>query len=212
MNEYPSSQTIYPRLRVAALSLLFALSAILAATVLTGCGGSSAVDSSAVAEKTATSPSQKPLTEEYLREQAARRMGQINLVRSVSITPQGADKLLDIKVSRPETCHDGAVVGVTAVFAQKMMAQFFKYPEVARMEISMYGTDQSILNDELVLRVMVDRAAAQKIDWFQFNERTITTLATEFYAHPKMLESYNTEGGDPSGPHSQTLTAANATT
>lgn len=179
-----------------------------------GCGKDNSSPTTATApgdaSATITGVERKPLTDEFLKDLAALRIGGANLVRAATITTQDADKAIDIKVSRPPTCHDGALVGISAVFVQKMMAQLYKYPEVAKVEIIVFGTSQDAPNDEVALRVMVDRASAQKIDWFQFNDRTMPALATEYYVFPAIQENYNLEGGDPSGPRSQTKTSTAA--
>ncbi|MBE0428470.1 MAG: hypothetical protein IBX61_01170 [Thermoleophilia bacterium] len=196
---------VTPHGRFRGVLFLPALAILLLAVSFTaaGCGGDSASDDGAVAEADPASTEAKPVfsvTEADVAELAGRRIGEKNLIRSVQITSQGNDKDIVISVSRPSACHDGAVVGIGVTFAQKMMARLFKYPEVASVETVVYGTDENTPNDEVALRIVVDRSVAAGMDWFEFTDRNAPRLATTYYAHPKIQSSYDIEGGDPSGP------------
>lgn len=138
------------------------------------------------------------LTEEWLASRAANKIGSASLVRGVSITGNGADKEIKIEVDRPEVCHDGAVVGTIAVFAQNMLGILFKqYPEVSNVEIIMYGPEQGVVSDEVAMRISMSREAAQGIDWFSFDESNMLQLVSDYYMHPRIEESYRLEGALP---------------
>ena len=191
-----------------ALSFMFVFLAA-GAVFAAGCGGEATP--AAEVEATPTSTGAKPLTEEFLKEIAARRIEDPDLVKVATITTQGTDKFIVVHIGRPNTCHDGAVVGVGVTFAQKVLAQLYKYPEVARVEIAMLGTGQTpngqIANESApAIRIVVDRATAQNIDWFQFTDANAPTMANEFYLDPEIALSFAIEGGDPTGPRTQTTT------
>lgn len=176
--------------------------------LISGCGDGASTSTAPTAVRTNTGL--KPLTQDYVKEMAGYRYGEASLVRSATLAGEGTGQVIDIKVDRPELCHDGAVVGTMATFAQKMMAALFKYPEVSSVAITMYGIEEGVKSDDVALRVVVNRSSAQNIDWFQFSDLTMPTLATEYYIHPKIQSNFETEGGDPSGPRSQ-LTQTTAT-
>ncbi|RJQ46516.1 MAG: hypothetical protein C4534_02620 [Gaiellales bacterium] len=145
-----------------------------------------------------TTTTTEELSEDWLATRAASKIGGPHLLRDVAITDTGGDKTVKIEVDRPELCHDGAVVGTMAVFAQNMMGILYKkYPEVSDVEIVLYGPEQGIVSDEVAMSVSVNRASAQSIDWFEFDESNILELATSYYMHPKIEESYRLEGALP---------------
>lgn len=161
-----------------------------------GCGDTK--DAVTTENTAATTTATDELTEDWLASRAASKIGSANLLRKVTITDTGGDKQVLIEVDRPEVCHDGAVVGTVAVFAQNMMGILYKkYPEVANVEIVMYGIEQGVVSDEVAMKIAVNRESAQAIDWFSFDETNMFQLATSYYMHPKIEESFRLEGALP---------------
>lgn len=182
--------------------------------VVAGCGTEEKTSDASTEPVSMESSSQKPLTPELLYEMAVKRIGDPGLVRTATITGEGNNKIVTFDVIRPAVCHDGAVVGTVATFSQKTMSSLFKYPEVARVDVSLYGTSQdSASNNEIAVKVTIDRSNAQKIDWFYLNDMNLASVATTFYIDPRIQANWQVEGGD-STPRSQqtgTTTATPAT-
>lgn len=181
--------------RKRAIAALAAMAFILSlAATLTGCG-SPETDTS-FKPTAVTTIEAKPLTEELVQKTAARNIGDAGLVRYATLTQEGDGKVIRIGLTRPTLCHDGALVGTVAGFAQKTLSALFKYEEVARVEVSMYGTTTgSPPNDELALEVKVDRAASDRIDWHVFDDTTMPLLATSYYVDPRIQANWVIEGG-----------------
>lgn len=153
--------------------------------------------------------SQKPLTPELLYDMAVRRIGDVSLVRSATVSGEGNNKVVTFEVLRPAVCHDGAVVGTVATFSQKTMSSLFKYPEVARVDVILYGTSQDpSSNNEVAVKVTVDRNSAQKIDWFAINDTNVASLVTTFYIDPRIQANWQVEGGGSTPRSQQTETTA----
>jgi hypothetical protein len=162
---------------------------------------------------TADTTTQKPLTPDYLYEMAVRRIGDANLVRTASVSGEGNDKVVTFDVIRPAVCHDGAVVGTVSTFSQKTMSALFKYPDISRVDVTLYGTTQDASsNSEVAVKITVDRDSARNIDWFALNDTNLASLVTSFYMDPRIQANWQVDGGG-STPHSQqteTVTAAPA--
>lgn len=176
---------------------LLALVAIaLVALFAQGCGEESS--ESETTEAPVIQSEDPTLTEEWVSSRAGSKMGSPTLVRAVTITENGGDSNVTIEVDRPEVCHDGAVVGTMAVFAQNMMGILYnKFPEVANVQILMYGLEQGIVSDDVAMSIMVSRDSAAAIDWFEFDENTMFDLVDELYMHPKIEDSFLLEGALP---------------
>lgn len=175
-----------------AMAFLFAFTALMA-----GCGPSESTTGTSTTPPAKTTIEQKPLTEELVRETAAKRIGDESLIRYATITPEGDGKVISIGLSRPTLCHDGALVGTVANFAQKTISALFKYDDVIRIEVAMYGTTIDYPpNDELALKVVVDRATNDSIDWFAFDDTTMPQLATSYFVDPRIQANWVVEGGD----------------
>lgn len=168
------------------------------ALMVWGCGEEEKSSPAASSTANTTAPADE-LTEEWVATRAATKIGSSTLLREVTITGSEAGKQVRIEVDRPEVCHDGAVVGTVAVFAQNMMGLIYnKYSEeIADVEIVMYGTEQGVVIDEVAMRLEINRASAQGIDWFTFDETNMFHLATTYYMHPKIEESFRLEGALP---------------
>jgi len=76
------------------------------------------------------------------------------------------------------------------------MAALFLYPDVSKVQVTIYGTtDDPADKDKPATTVMVDKATASKIDWFQFNDSTVETMATSFWADPVVYQNWKQYGG-----------------
>ncbi|MHB9112497.1 MAG: hypothetical protein ACYC4D_07695 [Thermoleophilia bacterium] len=194
---------------------IIALLSILGSLMLlaSGCGTEEKAADASTEPATTETTSPKPLTPELLYEMAVRRIGDPNLVRTASISGEGNNKVVTFEVIRPEVCHDGAVVGTVATFSQKTMSSLFKYPEVARVDVSLYGTTEDpATNNEIAVKITVDRNSAQKIDWFALNDMNLASLATTFYIDPRVQANWQVEGGDSTPRSQQTGTTATTAT
>lgn len=161
-----------------------------------GCGTEEKAADTSTEPSTVETISQKPLTPELLYEMAVRRIGDANLVRTATVTGEGSNKIVAFEVIRPSVCHDGAVVGTVATFSQKTMSSLFKYPEVARVDVTLYGTtEDASSNNEIAVKVTVDRSAAAKIDWFALSDVNLASQATSFYIDPRVQANWQVEGG-----------------
>lgn len=194
-------------------ALILALLTILGTLIFlaAGCGTEEQAADDSAGTGTTETVSQKTLTPELLQEMAARRIGDARLVRTAVMTGEGDNKVVLFEVIRPEVCHDGAVVGTVATFSQKTMSALFKYPEVSRVDVILYGTTEDpSSNNEVAVKITVDRNNAEKIDWFALNDTNLASLVTSFFIDPRVQANWQVEGGG-STPNSQ-KTETTATT
>lgn len=71
------------------------------------------------------------------------------------------------------------------------------------MDVTLYGTTQEpASNNEVAVKVTVDRNSAQKIDWFALTDTNLATMVTTFYIDSRIQANWQVEGGD-STPRSQ---------
>lgn len=177
--------------------------------MMTGCGSEEQTTNANTEAVTAQTVTQKPLTPELLYDMAVKRIGEARLVKTASISGEGNNKIVTFEVFRPEVCHDGAVVGTIATFSQKTMSALFKYPEVSRVDVTLFGsTSDPSSNNEVALKITVDRNSAQKIDWFGFSEANLTALVTTYYLDPRIEANWQLEGGGSTPRSQQTGTTA----
>ncbi|MDO8736855.1 MAG: hypothetical protein Q7K29_07200 [Thermoleophilia bacterium] len=180
----------------ALLSIAAASSLVLLILVMSGCGTEEKTADTGTEPFVAETTSQKPLNQQFLYEMAVKRIGDPNLVRTASISGEGSDKVVTFEVVRPAVCHDGAVVGTVSTFSQKTMSSLFKYPEVSRVDVVLYGTTQDASsNNEVAVKVTVDRNSAQKIDWFALSDTNLADLVTTFYIDPRIQANWQVDGG-----------------
>jgi flavin-binding protein dodecin len=175
-----------------------------------GCGEESISTSSDSESETSNDSSPKSLTQNLVYEMAVKRAGDAALLRAAVLSPQAGDKTVLFELNRPEVCHDGALVGIVSTFSQKTMSSLFKYPEVSRVEVTMYGATQDLATkNEVAVKVAVDRATAEKIDWFNVRDTNMSTLFTSFYIDTRVQANWQVEGGD-STPRSEQASTASA--
>jgi len=175
--------------------LLFVVSlAVLVSGLLSsGCGG---VEGKTVKARTVSpSAGAAPLSQDYLRGLVADSLGDANLIRRADLSGEGMERKVEIAVDRPPACGDGSVEGTMAAFTSKTMAELFSHPEIASVTIAMYGRDQGIKGNDVAVRVVVDRATALETDWSMIGPMTISSMVSEYYIHPQIVENANTENG-----------------
>ncbi len=210
MRHFLSYQT-YSRSLLPALTMV---AAVLFIAAVGGCGDSNDQTTQTDAQNTSSSASTKKervATNEYVMELASKRLGDPGLVRTAQVTETGGKKYVTVEIGRPPTCHDGAVVGEVALFTQQVMGLLFQDPAVEKIDITMYGaTEEEGTKDVAAMTVTVDRATANRIDWFQFNYQNMLQLVTSYSMHPNIEQSFKNEGGSIEGTNSQLQQAGSA--
>lgn len=180
---------------------------IVMSVLISGCGTEKAKVGTNEEPITAETTSQKPLTQELVYNMAVKRIGDASLVKTASISGEGNDKVVTFEVIRPSVCHDGAVVGTVATFSQNTMSSLFRYPEVARVDVTLYGTSEDASSfNEVGLKITVDRNIAQTMDWFALNDTNLATKVSTFYIDPRIEANWQVEGGASTPRSEQTQT------
>lgn len=148
-----------------------------------------------------TTKAKDPITKEAVQKLADRKLGDAgaagqSVVRAITLTPEAAGTSVLIDLNRASSCHAGALVGTGISMAQQMMSAVFRYPDVSKVQVTLFGPTEAPedLNKPAV-RIMVTKDAAAKIDWFQFTEKTVTTLASEYWVEPCVYQNYQQYGG-----------------
>jgi len=131
------------------------------------------------------------LTKDNLQEVVVSGCGDTTLVRNVTLLGEGMEKSVEVEIDRPATCGDASVEGTMSTFARKIMSNLFDYSEVSSVTITMYGIDQGVKSNDVASRVVVNRATAKDIDWSMLGPMTISSMATEYFVHPKILKNSN---------------------
>jgi len=148
-----------------------------------------------------TTKAKEPITKETVQKLADRKLGDAgaagqSVVRAITLTPDGAGTSVIIDLNRASSCHAGALVGTGISMAQQMMSAVFRYPDVSKVQVTLYGPTEAPEDlDKPAVRIVVTKDAATKIDWFQFTEKTAATLATEFWVEPCVYQNYQQYGG-----------------
>lgn len=165
--------------------VLGTLGMLLIIMIIAGCGNSKSTFRNDSATKDNREPSGSSLlTQENLGEIVSNNAGLSLRVRYATISGEGPDKNVEIGVDRPANCGDGSIEGVMASFSGKIMSNLFEYPETSSVAIIMYGVDQGVVSDGIAIRVAVNRATAQEIDWSMFGPMTMASMVNEYYIHP----------------------------
>lgn len=141
------------------------------------------------------------LTQDSLREVAARSLGETAQVRSAILSGDTNNLDISIAVDRPATCEDGSVEATMSSLSRKIMPTLFEYPEVSSVSMTMYGVTQGARGNEIASKVFVNRVTAQDIDWNMFGPMTMSSMVTEYYIHPKILENSNATNSGFGGMH-----------
>lgn len=150
-----------------------------------------------------TTKAKDPISREAVETLVTRKLGDTALqgqpvIRSVTLTPEGSGKYVAIDLNRTASCHAGALVGTAIGMAQQIMSAAFRYPDVNRVALTLYGpTEDAVDKDKEAVRIMVTKDAAGKIDWFQFNENTVASLSSEYWVEPSVLANFQQYGSAP---------------
>lgn len=131
------------------------------------------------------------LTQEGLQEVVGRSLGETAQVRSAILSGDKTSLEINIAVDRPATCEDGFVEATMSSLSRKIVPTLFEYPEVSSVSMTMYGVTPGMKSDEIASKVFVNRVTAQDIDWSMFGPMTMSSMVTEYYIHPKILENSN---------------------
>lgn len=131
------------------------------------------------------------LTQDGLQEVVTRTLGETAQVRSAILSGDKTSLEINIAVDRPATCEDGSVEATMSSLSRKIIPTLFEYPEVSSVSMTMYGVTQGTKSDEIASKVFVNRVTAQDIDWSMFGPMTMSSMVTEYYIHPKILENSN---------------------
>jgi hypothetical protein len=184
----------------------FLLAVMALATALTafGCSDSNEKTSAFdIGTGAITNKTKEPISKEAIEALVTRKLGDAGVagqpvIRSLNLTPEAGGVFVNIELNRTASCHAGALVGTAVTMSQQVMSAVFRYPDVSRMQLSLYGTTEDAADkDKLGVRVMVTKEAAAKIDWFQFKDTTASTLATEFWVEPTIYANWQQFGGAP---------------
>ena len=185
------------------LILIPAILLLAAAALSSGCGGETAeaptYDTGTGSLTTRTS--RGPISKEAVEKIVVHKLGDTDLagkpmVRNLVVTPEGNGKHVELEISRTASCHPGQVVGIAVTAAQQIMSVVFRYDDVSSIRLSLYGpTDEPKDIDKLAVRISMTKASAEKIDWFQFNDSTVESVANEFWAEPAIYANWKQYGG-----------------
>lgn len=195
-----------PVLKQKLLFLSIVLPIITAAAVVfltSGCSSSAEIPPpEQVDTSSPTTRAKGPITQEAVERMITRKMGNVGvnnqpLIRKVSLIPEADGIFVDIHVNRPPSCHLGIIVTYTVDMSKQFMSALFLYPDVAKVQLNLYGTTDEVADkDKLAARVVVNRASAEKIDWFNFNAQTAPQLATEYWIEPTIYGNWQQYGGE----------------
>lgn len=184
------------------LMLILPAAALAAALFLSGCGDTAEAPVYDIGTGSFTTKTSKgPVSQEAVDSIVKRKLGDTDLagkpmVRSIAITPEEGGQHVEIEISRTSSCHPGQVVGTAVTAAQQIMSAVFRYDDVSSIRLGLYGTTEEPKDlDKLAVRIMVTKAGAAKIDWFQFNDQNVETLASEFWAEPEIYSNWKQYGG-----------------
>lgn len=148
-----------------------------------------------------TTTNKGPVSKDVVEKLVDRKLGDAGVagqpvIRSITLTPSAAGTDLSIDLNRTASCHSGALVGSAVTTAQQLMSALFRYPDVNKIQLTLYGPTEELKDKDLpAVRIMVTKDSAAKIDWFQFSEKTVATMATEYWLEPCVEQSYNQYGG-----------------
>lgn len=143
-----------------------------------------------------TNRAKDPISRDAVEKLVTRKLGDAGVqgqpvIRSVVLTPEANGTSLTIDLNRTASCHSGALVGSAVTMAQQVMSALFRYPDVSQIQLTLYGpTEAAQDRDKQAVRIVVTKDAAAKIDWFQFKETTVASLATEYWIEPAVKENY----------------------
>ena len=185
---------------------IFVVMVLTIAIVLTAFGCSDSNDKSGafdIGTGPITTKAKDPITKEAVEALVTRKLGDAGnagqpVIRSVTLTPDANGNYVNIELNRTASCHAGALVGTATNMSQQVMSALFRYPDVSRIQLSLYGTTEDLKDkDKLGVRILVNKDAASKIDWFQFKDTTVSTLASEFWVEPTIYANWQQYGGAP---------------
>ncbi|MCL6107034.1 MAG: hypothetical protein M1309_06810 [Actinobacteria bacterium] len=193
-------------------TLLLALPVVVlaAALVAWGCGGSYVtppVETNTQSLGTLTGRITRPgrVTKDDVQQVIDHELGtkgvmQEPLVRNITLTPAAGGTSIDIDMNRTEcpmiamemVCTPEQLPGVAADATQKVASILFEYKDVSRVQINLYSDLQTSVNmtgsmnmdQPLVVKTVITRAAAVKMDWSAYSEDTAAKMASDYWVNP----------------------------
>ncbi len=194
---------IFPRSFRSSLKVFFlAAAAACLALVTFGCSDTTErTNSFDIGTGPITTKTKDPISREAVEKLVTRKLGDVGIagqpvIRSLALAPEPGGVYVSIDLNRTASCHPGQLVGTAVTMAQQVMSAVFLYPDVGRMQLTLYGpTEDAKDKDTMAVRIMVNRESASKIDWFQFRDATVETLATEFWVEPTIYANWKQYGG-----------------
>ena len=175
--------------------------ALLAGLAATGCGSSvpaSADDQVNTGPLTITSKG--PVNKEGIQATLDRQLGDAGIAgqpvtRSITLTPEAGGVFVDIQLNRTASCHPGQLVGTVVDITKHVMSSTFRYSDVSRVQISLYGPTELVQDkDKLAARVMVTKEQSTKIDWAAFTDQNAAQLSSEYWIEPSIYENWKKYG------------------
>ncbi len=122
------------------------------------------------------------------------------LVRNITLTPVAGGISIQIDMNRTEcpmiamemVCTPEQLPGVAADATQKVASILFEYKDVSRVQINLYSDLQTSVNmtgpmnmdQPLVVKTAITRAAAIKMDWSAYSEDTAAKMASDYWVNP----------------------------
>lgn len=195
----------FPRRRTAVTSVVLMLASLLTVTILAGCGGDTTERPKyeAVTGGSMTGPAKPkdPISKEAVEKIVTRKLGDAGIagqpvLRQLTLTPEAGGTFVDIQLNRTASCHPGQLVGTAVSMSQNVMSAVFRYPDVARVQLTLFGTTESIEDkDKAAVRILVTKDVAANLDWFQFTDANVEKLAAEFWAEPGIYANWKVYGG-----------------
>ncbi|MHB0866863.1 MAG: hypothetical protein ACYC6B_00305 [Thermoleophilia bacterium] len=156
-----------------------------------------------------------PVSQDVVEKIVSRKIGEegnagLPIIRQITLMPETGGTFVDIQLNRTSACHPGQLVGTAITMSQNVMSAVFRYTDVTRVQLTMFGTSESLADkDKAVARIMLTKETASTVDWFQFTDANVERLANEFWVEPTLYENWKQYGGGAITDQSQ-LNAANA--
>lgn len=168
--------------RVVLALIMVIMAAIASITLSSGCGSETATISS----KDPVAPPSPELTQEYIENVAGNEHANTMEVREAAIHGDDGEKTIIIGVERPASLQDGSITGVMGAYGQHVFNSLFEIEDVEEVTITMYGIQQGVKDDEVAMRIVMDRAMYEEADWSMFGPMMMSDMLNEYYVAPEI--------------------------
>lgn len=184
-------------------SFFFSFLILLAALLtIAGCGSSTTERPTYdVVTGPVTTKAKDPVSQDAVEKIVTRKLGDAGIagqpvIRTITLTPEAGGVFADIQLNRTSSCHPGQLVGTAISMSQDVMSAIFRYPDVGRVQLTVFGTTEMPEDkDKPAARIMLTKAATANLDWFQFTNATVEKLSTEFWVEPNIYANWKQYGG-----------------